>query len=175
MSLMVAGISGSPSSTSRSRRLLDHALDVARGHRAEVHVIDLSQLSADALLGRASSDGLATATAHVAAARLVVASTPVYRATYSGLLKVFFDQLPQRALAGTVFLGLATGGHPGHEGVLLHGLAPLAGSLDALVSPHGIFAVDASFRDGVPDAALLDRVAHATGAALAVAATLVSH
>ena len=46
--------------------------------------------------------------AQVANAQLIVVATPVYKAAYSGLLKVFLDLLPQTAFAGKAALPLAT-------------------------------------------------------------------
>ena len=167
--LVVVGISGSPSTRSRSRALLASAIDVLRDEGAEVSAIDLSSLPAAALLAREASPDVADAIARVAAAHIVIASTPVYRATYTGLLKTFFDLLPLHALDGKVALGLATGGAPGHEGVLDHGLRPLFASLDAIVAPRAVFATDASFADGIPDAALTSRARLAALGALRLA------
>jgi FMN reductase len=92
---------------------------------------------------------------------MVVVSTPIYRATYSGLLKVFFDLLPQDALAGRVAIPIATGGGPGHVLAVDHGLRPLLASVGALVTATGVYGTDAQFRDGAPDAELVDRVERA--------------
>src|SRR6266704_3318690 len=59
---------------------------------------------------RRSGTSAAVAGAIEAATRagIIVAGTPVYRATYSGLLKVFFDLLPQDSLIGKIGVPLAT-------------------------------------------------------------------
>lgn len=90
-------------------------------------VIDLCDLPADALLGRARAPAVDAALAAVAAARLVMVGTPVYRASFSGLLKVFFDLFPQDALAGKVAIAMATGAGPAHGLVVDHALAAAAG------------------------------------------------
>src|SRR6201999_953656 len=107
----VLSVSGSPSPTSRTARLLRHldARLAARGHR--VVPLDVRTLPADALLGADPRHP-----ALVAAGRLfeeadgVVIGTPVYKAAYSGLLKTLLDLLPQYSLAGKTVLPLATGG-----------------------------------------------------------------
>jgi FMN reductase len=63
----------------------------------------------------------------------VVVATPVYKAAYSGLLKVFLDVLPQTALKGKLVLPLATGGSPHHMLALDYALRPVLQSLGA---PH---------------------------------------
>lgn len=128
----------------------------ARG--AATHIVDLAALPADGLLGRIPSADVRAAVEAVAGARIVVASTPVYRGTYSGLLKVFFDLLPQDALVGKVGVPIATGAGPGHLLAIDHGLRPLFASVGAVVVGLGIYGTDQQFRDGVPDAALMDRV-----------------
>jgi FMN reductase len=160
-SLTAIGISGSPSARSRSRTLLEHALDSLAERGIVTDLIDLSALPADALLGRVVSPELERALAAVGEADIIVASTPVYRATYTGLLKVFFDLFAQRALVGKVGLAIATGGAPGHQLVLDHGLRPLFASVGAVVVPTGVYAVDAEFDAGVPHADVLERIERA--------------
>jgi FMN reductase len=171
-SLIAIGISGSPRPHSRSRALVVCVLERLRAEGVRTSLVDLSAISADALLGRAPSLVLAKAIASVAAAQIVVAGTPVYRATYSGLLKVFFDALPSGALAGKVAVPVATGGGSAHEGVIDLGLRPLFASLDAVVAPAGIFAVDAQFTNGVPDETLAARARQAAVAAFHLAESL---
>src|SRR6266581_331995 len=88
-------------------------------------------------------------------------STPIYRATYSGLLKVFFDLLPQDALARKVAIPIATGGGPSHLLAVDHGLRPLLASVGALVVATGVYGTDAQFRAGVPEPALVERIERA--------------
>jgi FMN reductase len=157
-SIRAVAISGSPSATSRSRLLLQHAAKRLEGEGVDVHVIDLAALPADDLLARTTSPAITEALAEVAGSQIVVAGTPVYRASYSGLLKVFFDLLPPSALAGKVALGIATGGANGHQLVLDHALRPLFASVGALTTAAGIYAVDAQFDGNGPTAAILERL-----------------
>jgi FMN reductase len=151
-------ISGSPSTTSRSRLLLQHAATRLQSEGVAVQLIDLAALPADDLLARTRSSAISEALARVASSQIVVASTPVYRASYSGLLKVFFDLLPPSALAGKVALGIASGGASGHQLVLDHALRPLFASVGALTTASGIYAVDAQFDANGPTAAILERL-----------------
>lgn len=167
--LAAVGISGSPSAASRSRALLARALEALRGRGLEARLIDLATLAADGLLGRRPDAEVANALDAVRAARILAVSTPIYRATYSGLLKVFLDLLPQDALVGKVAIPIATGAGPAHYLALDHGLRPLLASVGALVIATGIYGTDAQFKDGVPDAALVERVERAVREALEIA------
>lgn len=150
-------ISGSPSRQSKSRVLLERAhAQLARAGFA-VTVVDLASLPADALLGRRADSALEEAQQAVLQARIVGASSPVYRASYSGLLKVFFDLLPPDALAGKVAVPILSGGSPAHLLALDHSFRPLFASLGATVVASGVYGYDAQFRNG-PEAGLLERV-----------------
>jgi FMN reductase len=167
--LTAVAIAGSPSGRSRSRRLLTVAVQRLRARGVHATEIDLSVLPAEALLGRYRSEAVDVATRTTAQARIVVASTPVYRASYSGLLKAFFDLLAPDALARAVAIPIATGGAPGHQLVLDHALRPLFGSLGATVVPTGIYGTDAQFTGEGPHPDLVQRIDRAVLEALAIA------
>jgi FMN reductase len=76
-------------------------------------------------------------------ARAIVVGTPVYKAAYSGFLKVFLDLLPQSALKGKLVLPLATGGSPHHMLALDYALRPVLQSLGPRHILPGIYASDA--------------------------------
>jgi FMN reductase len=157
----VAGISGSPSPVSKSRVLVETALAAFAGHGAETTLIDLAALPADALLGRGSAPEVAGALETVGRSHIVVVGTPVYRATYSGLLKVFFDLLPPDSLVGKVGVPLVSGQSRGHALALDHGLRPLFASLGATVIAGGVYATPEQFQDGVPGTELRQAVERA--------------
>ena len=162
------GISGSPGARSRSRTLLARALVALSDRGATTTLVDLSALSADALLGRRRATEVDSALGNVSQATIIVASTPVYRATYSGLLKVFFDLLPLNGLVGKTAIPIATGGSPAHQLVIDHGLRPLFASVGAVTTPTGVYGTDSAFENGVPNDSLIDRL----NAAVAEAITL---
>src|SRR6266550_7540332 len=169
--IQAVGISGSPSPTSRSRTLLGLGLAaLERRGVVATRTVDLAALPAEALLGRSRDTQVNDALAAVGRARILVVSTPVYRATYSGLLKVFFDLLPQDALAGKVAVAIATGATAAHFLALDHGLRPLLASVGAVVVPTAVYGVDSQFRDGAPDIVLLEQVERAVAEAAALAA-----
>jgi FMN reductase len=167
----VVGLSGSPGQVSRSRTLLELALSALEKQGvAPSRLIDLAQLPADGLLGRREATEVREAIQSVLDAGVLVVATPIYRATYSGLLKVFLDLLPQDALAGKVAIPIATGGGQGHLLAVDHGLRPLLASVGALVVATGVYGTDAQFKSGAPEPALIDRIERAALEAASLAA-----
>ena len=167
--LRALGISGSPSPTSRSRLLVQRALERMAANGAATRLLDLGELPAEALLGRAPHPDVQGALDELAAAHLLVVGTPIYRATYSGLLKVFFDLLPSEALRGTVALPIATGGGPGHLLMIDHGIRPLIASLGGLTTAAAVYATPADFDGPEPGAVLRAQLDAAVDEALALA------
>lgn len=159
-------ISGSPSATSKSRTLLEHAQAQLEAGGCSTTLIDLATLPAEALLGRRENDNVKRFIELVASAHIVVASSPTYRATYTGLLKTFFDLLPQDCLVGKIGVPILTGGGPAHQLALDHGFRPLFASLGATVV-NGLYAHDAQFKND--PAALQVRVRAAADEAIALA------
>ena len=140
---VVLSVSGSPSPTSRTARLLRHLDRRLTSHGHEVRALDVRTLPAEALLGAdARHPALAEAIALFARADGVVIGTPVYKAAYSGLLKSLLDVLPQHALDGKAVLPLATGGTLAHVLALDYALRPVLGSMGAGHIAQGRFTLD---------------------------------
>ena len=139
MSVLLLG--GSPSASSSGARLLQHIGDklALQGHRCtKLHVRDLP---AEALLHADFSDpAIIRASALVQEADAIVIATPVYKASYTGILKAFLDLLPQDGLDGKLVLPLATGGSQSHMLVLDYALRPVLASLAARFILPGIYA-----------------------------------
>ena len=76
----------------------------------------------------------------VAGADALIAVSPIFSGSYSGLFKTFFDVLEPETLAGKPILIAATGGTARHSLVLEHALRPLFGYLQAVVVPTGVYA-----------------------------------
>lgn len=92
-----------------------------------------------------SSARLRQAGATIAAADAMIAVTPVFTASYSGLFKSFFDVLDPAVLRGTPVLIGATAGTERHSLVLEHALRPMFSYLQAVVVPTGVFAATGDF------------------------------
>lgn len=136
-------IAGSPSERSRSAALLDAVSQRLHTRGALVDRIHIRDLSPQALLlADFGHPTVVAATDQVAKARVLVVATPVYKAAYSGVLKVFLDLLPQTALKGKTVLPLATGGSPHHMLALDYALRPVLQSLGAKHILPGIYATD---------------------------------
>ncbi|MEZ0092857.1 NADPH-dependent FMN reductase [Streptacidiphilus sp. EB129] len=139
----VLSVSGSPSRTSRTARLLRHvdARLTARGH--EVVHLSVRELPPAALLAADTSHPeISAAVALVERADALVIGTPVFKAAYSGLLKTYLDLLPQYALEGKSALPLATGGSTAHVLAIDYALRPVLQSLGAAHVAQGYFVLD---------------------------------
>jgi FMN reductase len=154
---LAVAICGSPRSPSRSKALAELALALLTERGYKIRVIDLASLPGDALVARAESPEVGGALAAVGAARVVIAATPTYRALYTGLLKCFFDLMPQSHLAGKVCIGLQTGIAREHALSPEYGLRPLFASLDG-VPIAVLYARDDEFIDGEPTEGLHERL-----------------
>jgi FMN reductase len=80
---------------------------------------------------------------------LVVVASPTYKATYSGLLKLFLDRFaPQRGtgLRGTA-VPLMLGAGPGHALAPELTLRPVLAEIGAPVSLRGLYVVDSAYDD----------------------------
>ena len=137
-------IAGSPSERSRSAALLDAVSQRLHARGALVDRIHIRDLSPQALLlADFGHPTVVAASDQVAKARVLVVATPVYKAAYSGVLKVFLDLLPQEGFKNKVVLPLATGGSPHHMLALDYSLRPVLQSLGAKHILPGIYATDA--------------------------------
>lgn len=137
-------VAGSPSERSRSAALLDAVSQRLRGHGPAIERLHIRDLSPQALLlADTAHRSIANALDQVQRARALVIATPVYKAAYSGVLKVFLDLLPQTALKGKVVLPIATGGSPHHMLALDYALRPVLQSLAARYILPGVYATDA--------------------------------
>ena len=125
--LLLGGSPSSPSTTWRLQQLVGERL-AALGHRTGA--LQVRELPALALLRADVRDpAIADAVARVRDADAIVIGTPVYKASFSGVLKAFLDLLPQDGLADKLVLPLATGGSQSHMLALDYALRPVLASL----------------------------------------------
>ncbi|GAA1578721.1 CE1759 family FMN reductase [Streptomyces globosus] len=132
---------GSPSST---RLLADRLTAATLEHAdAEPEVLELRDLATEIALHFTTGfppARLAAALDAVAAADGLIAVTPVFAASYSGLFKSFFDVIDKDALTGKPVLLGATGGTARHSLATEHALRPLFAYLRALTVPTAVYA-----------------------------------
>ena len=148
---VISGGLREPSST----RLLAGRIDTAV-HQA-LAAIDMSATSTMIELrplGRAIMDAMLTGVVApqlegafdaVASADGLIAVTPAFNASFSGLFKSFFDVLPEQTLWDMPVLIAATGGTERHSLVLDHALRPMFSYLHAIVAPAGVYAATDDF------------------------------
>ena len=169
LAVVSAGLSV-PSST----RLLADRLGTAtvaalreRGEDAAVEVVELRQHArdlADNLVIGFPNGALREAVDTVVGADGVIAVTPVFSASYSGLFKTFVDVLDRDALIGTPVLLGATAGTARHSLVLEHAMRPLFAYLRATVAPTAVFAAAEDWAGGDGTSrALSERIERAAG------------
>ena len=151
--MRLVAISAGESSGSKTTALVAPVVDEHDGR-----LIELSQLSADGLLGRVEDAALADAVAAAASADVLIVATPVYRATYTGAMKAFFDRFEPRALAGTAVVLVATAIVPEHYLSLDTGGRALVASLEGWTIPTVVYATREDFTDGVPNEDVLRRL-----------------
>ncbi|MEU6312501.1 NADPH-dependent FMN reductase [Streptomyces sp. NPDC047014] len=154
-------LTGSPSAHSRTAVVVEHALrhlELAHtaspaGTRFRIDRLAVRDLpAADLLAARRGEPEIRRALEAVAAADGLIIATPVYKASYTGLLKAFLDLLPQDGLAGKTVLPLATGGSLAHVLTIDYALRPVLSALGARHVSAGRFVLDSSVERGAgPD------------------------
>ncbi|WP_431977401.1 FMN reductase [Micromonospora haikouensis] len=168
LAVVSAGLS-QPSST----RLLADQLAAAtrdelarRGVEVELRPIDLRDHAHDVvnhLLTGFPPPALRDALDMLAAADGVVAVTPIFNASYSGLFKSFFDLFDATTLAGRPVLIAATGGTARHSLALEHAVRPMFAYLRAVVVPTAVFAATEDWAQAAAEGALRSRIVRAAG------------
>ncbi len=166
--VVVSGGLREPSST----RLLADRLEAAvrseltaAGQPVTSTVVELRPLAhavTDAMLTGHVAPELQAAFDALRDADAVVAVTPAFNASFSGLFKSFFDVLPAETLADVPVLMGATGGTERHSLVLEHALRPMFSYLHAVVAPTAVYAATSDFGgQDDPGGSLTQRVATA--------------
>lgn len=98
----------------------------------------------------------------ILAADALIAATPIYKGSYTGLFKHVIDLLDPNALQGRPVLLLTTGGGTRHALAVEHQMRPLFGFFEAQTLPTAVHFSDADFADGKPvPGRALDRLVRA--------------
>lgn len=148
--LRIVAVSAGLSSPSSTRLLADRLtaatrerLETEQDRPVEVRVIELRELAVDIagnLVSGFPSATLEEAIGAVTGADGLIAVTPVFTASYSGLFKSFFDLVENTALTGKPVVVAATGGTARHSLVLEHAMRPLFAYLRAVTLPTSVYA-----------------------------------
>jgi len=167
LAVVSAGLSNPSSTRLLADRLSTAAVAAlrARGDDATVEVVELRAHArdlADNLTSGFANVELQAAIDTVVGADAVIAVTPVFSASYSGLFKTFVDVLDKDALVGTPVLLAATAGTARHSLAIEFALRPLFAYLRAVPVPTGVFAASEDWAGG-GDSALAGRIDRAAG------------
>jgi FMN reductase len=115
----------------------------ATGYEATVDVVELRDLAVDIannFVTGYAAPRLAEVIAAVEASDGIIAVTPVFSASFSGLFKSFIDVLDPKSLDGKAVLLGATGGTDRHQMVLDYAMRPLFSYLRTRITSTAVFA-----------------------------------
>ncbi len=165
-------VSGGLSVPSSSRLLADRlaaatrAALAGRGDDAVVETVELREHAhavTDHLLTGFPPAGLKAVLDAVQGADGLIAVTPVFSASFSGLFKSFLDVLEPGSLDGKPTLIAATGGTARHSLALEYAVRPVFAYARARVAPTAVFAASSDWGAANVDSGLAARVERAAG------------
>jgi len=142
----IAVVTGNPKPSSRTHSVALATADALAKELpgAETHpVVDLAGYAPR--LFDWSDEELTALTAQVAAADIAVFASPTYKATYTGLLKLFLDRIGTGALAGVTAVPVMLGGDWRHSLASDLLLKPVLVELGATCPTRGLFLLDKEY------------------------------
>ena len=139
----VAVVVGNPKPKSRTLDAATYVATELSGHEPDL-VVDLAELGARLLDWQ--DESVAELVAQVGAADLVVFASPTYKASYTGLLKLFLDRFATDGLQG-VAVPLMLGAGPGHALAPELTLRPVLTEIGGVVATKGLYVVDKAYDD----------------------------
>ena len=154
----VVVVVGNPRTGSRTRQAAEMVAQRLTG-APPTTVIELAEMGA-ALLAPDHPD-VAAAKGAVLDAQLVVFATPTFKATYSGLLKLFVDCFAAGELAGTEAVPLMLGASPHHALAGEHTLKPVLSEIGCSCPAPALFLLESEWQSS---SALESWLARARGA-----------
>lgn len=138
----IAVVVGNPKPGSRTLEAGRLVAERLTGEPPDV-VVDVVELGAG-LLGW-GDPAVAAAVGSVRSSSIVLFASPTYKATYTGLLKIFLDQFPSDGLAGVVAVPLMLGAGPAHALAPELLLKPVLVELGATCPTRGLYLLDSNF------------------------------
>ncbi|MGJ7909971.1 NADPH-dependent FMN reductase [Neobacillus sp. LXY-1] len=136
-------ISGSPSEQTRLNGVLDEVTKYFHEAKIQPEIIHVRNLpSKDLIQGKFDSEEIVRANNKVEDSNTIVILTPVYKASFSGVLKTYLDLLPQNGLEGKTVLPIAVGGTFGHLLMIDYALKPVLAALGATHILKGAYILD---------------------------------
>lgn len=132
-------INGANSRTSRVSAIQQYIL----GELKNTKTIEVFALPAhDLITANFASEEIRKANFAVEQAEVVVVLTPIYKAAYSGILKVYLDLIPQKGFENKHIIPIAVGGTQHHLLAIDYALKPVFSALGATSISQGVFILD---------------------------------
>ncbi|MGN7477336.1 NADPH-dependent FMN reductase [Solibacillus silvestris] len=108
-----------------------------------LEAIQVHQLPAQHLItANYASEAIANEIVKVGEADIVFFLTPIFKGSYTGILKTFIDLLPQKGLENKIAVPVAIGGSIAHLLALEYSLKPVLSILGATTIANPIYIVD---------------------------------
>ncbi|AXN36980.1 NADPH-dependent FMN reductase [Peribacillus butanolivorans] len=156
-------LSGSPASPSRTDISLKHVRSLVEQEGFTTAYYSITDFSADDLFqGRYNSEDIIKLSEKIQEARGIIIGSPVYKASYTGVLKALIDLLPEGAFKNKPVLPIMIGGSNRHLLAIDYALKPLISILKG--EPlQGLYFVDKEIdkqnpESPIKDGELVDRV-----------------
>jgi len=150
------GLSGSPAKNAASRTLsaVKQVVEYAQAQDNVINMetINVRDLDIELCDGRdpALYEGdTKTLIDKIVAADALILGTPVYRGSYTGILKNVFDVIPNDALVGKPVGIVVTGSTQHHYLSIEHEIKPLLGFFHAHALPGGVYLTPEHYNDSV--------------------------
>ncbi|MCX5044167.1 NAD(P)H-dependent oxidoreductase [Aldersonia sp. NBC_00410] len=142
--MKVTVVAGNPKTGSRTLEAVGLVAEAVTGSAPD-SVIDVIELG-PGLLGW-GDERIAAAVATVAESDLVVIGSPTFKATYTGVLKLFLDQFATgEGLRDVVAVPVMLGAGPAHALAPELLLKPVLAELGAATPAPGLYLLDSSYR-----------------------------
>jgi len=138
----VVVVVGNPRHGSRTRRAAIMVVERLTG-RPPARVVELSELGPGLLAS--GDEHVARAKGDVLGADLVVFASPTFKATYSGLLKLFLDQFAAGELSGTAAVALMVGASARHALAGEHTLKPVLSEIGCSCPAPALFLLESEW------------------------------
>ncbi|WP_071394433.1 NADPH-dependent FMN reductase [Bacillus tuaregi] len=140
-------ITGTPTKPSRLHGVVDYVSEQIKELGLDVHHIDVVDMPAEDLLhANWNSPVIQAANQQISKADAVVIATPIYKASYTGILKAFLDLIPEKGLENKLLLPIIMGGTKAHLLMMEYALKPVLSVLGANQIEAGVFIHDSEAR-----------------------------
>ncbi len=140
-------ITGTPTKPSRLHGVVSYVSEQINQQGVKVHHIDVVDIPAEDLLhANWNSKVIKLAIRQIADAHAVIVATPIYKASYTGILKAFLDLIPEKGLENKVLFPIIMGGTKAHLLMMEYALKPVLSVLGANYIEAGVFIHDSEAR-----------------------------